>query len=41
MKALAEQARGNYLRDGVGSLDNVVRIERRAEHAVRALRLDA
>jgi hypothetical protein len=37
LKALAEKARGDYMRDGVGSLDDVVRIERKASAAERAL----
>ncbi len=39
LKALAEKARGDYLRDAVGSLDDVVRIERKADAAVRAIGL--
>jgi hypothetical protein len=39
LKALAERARGDYLRDGTGSLDDVVRIERKASAAERALRI--
>jgi len=34
LKALAEKARGDYLRDGVGSLDEVIRCERNAAAAV-------
>ncbi len=37
LKALAERARGDYLRNGEGSLDDVVRIERKASAAERAL----
>lgn len=37
LKALAERARGEYLREGRGSLDDVVRIERKASAAERAL----
>jgi hypothetical protein len=37
LKALAEMARGDYLRDGKGSLDDIVRIERKASTAERAL----
>lgn len=37
LKALAELARGDYLRDGKGSLDDIVRIERKANAAERAL----
>lgn len=37
LKALAEQARGDFMRDGKGSLDDIVRIERKAGAAERAL----
>lgn len=37
LKALAELARGNYMRDANGSLDDVVRVERKASAAERAL----
>lgn len=37
LKALAERARGDYLRDGSGSLDDVVRIERKASAAEHSL----
>ena len=37
LKALAERARGSYLRHGEGSLDDIVRIERKASAAERAL----
>jgi hypothetical protein len=37
LKALAEKARGDYLRDGVGDLDDIIRAERRADQAVRAI----
>jgi hypothetical protein len=37
LKALAELARGSLLRDGNGSLDDIVRIERKASAAERAL----
>jgi len=37
--ALAEQARGDYMRDGRGSLDDLVRIERKADSSVRAIGL--
>jgi hypothetical protein len=37
LKALAERARGDYLRAGTGSLDDIVRIERKASAAERAL----
>jgi hypothetical protein len=31
------KARGDYLRDGVGDLDDIIRAERRADQAVRAI----
>jgi hypothetical protein len=38
LKAVAELARGDYMRgDARGSLDDIVRLERRAEQAVKAL----
>jgi hypothetical protein len=37
LMALAELARGDYMRDAKGSLDDVVRIERKASAAERAL----
>ena len=38
LKAVAELARGDYMRGNArGSLDDIVRLERRAEQAVRAL----
>ena len=37
LKALAEKARGDYLRGGGGNLDDTIRAERRADQAVRAL----
>lgn len=37
LKALAELARGDYLRECKGTLDDVVRIERKASAAERAL----
>jgi len=40
LKALAEKARGDYLRDGAGTLDDIVRIERKADQAVRALGIE-
>jgi hypothetical protein len=40
LNALAELARGNYMRDSNGSLDDVVRVERRASAAERALGID-
>lgn len=36
LMVLAEKARGDYMRDGKGSLDDVVRIERKASAAERA-----
>jgi len=39
LKALAELCRGDFMRDAKGNLDDIVRIERKAEHAVRALRI--
>jgi hypothetical protein len=39
LKALTELARGNYLRSAEGNLDDVVRIERAAAAAVRAIGL--
>jgi len=40
LKALAEKARGDYLRDGAGGLDDILRIERKADQAVRALGIE-
>ena len=37
LKALAELARGDYMRDGAGSLDDIVRVERKASAAESAL----
>jgi hypothetical protein len=39
LKALAEQTRGDFMRDGRGTLDDIVRCERKADQAVRALGL--
>jgi len=39
LKALAEKSRGDFMRDGVGSLDDVMVAERRADLAVRAIGL--
>lgn len=39
LKAIAEKARGDFMRDGVGNLDDIVRIERKADLAVRALHI--
>jgi hypothetical protein len=40
LKALAEQARGEFMRDGKGALEDIVPLERRAEQAVRAIGLN-
>jgi hypothetical protein len=37
LTALAELARGDFMRDGKGTLDDIVRLERKADQAVRAL----
>jgi hypothetical protein len=37
--ALAELARGDFMRDGKGTLDDIVRLERKADQAVRSLGL--
>jgi hypothetical protein len=37
LTAIAEQARGVFMRDGVGTLDDIVRLERKADQVVRAL----
>jgi hypothetical protein len=37
LKALAEQARGDFMRDGRGTLDDIVRCERKADQVVRTL----
>jgi hypothetical protein len=37
LTAIAELARGAYMRDAQGSLDDIVRLERKADQAVRAL----
>jgi hypothetical protein len=39
LTAIAEKARGDFMRGGVGSLDDIVRVERKADGAVRALGL--
>jgi hypothetical protein len=39
LTAMAEQARGDYMRDGKGTLDDIVRLERKADQAVRSLGL--
>jgi hypothetical protein len=37
LTAIAELARGDFMRDGNGTLDDIVRLERKADRAVRAL----
>jgi hypothetical protein len=37
LTALAELARGRFMRNGDGTLDDIVRLERKADSAVRAL----
>jgi len=37
LTAIAEKARGNFMRDGIGSPDDIVRLERKADQAIRAL----
>ena len=37
LTAIAEKARGDFMRDGVGTLDDLVRAERKADQAIRAL----
>jgi hypothetical protein len=37
LTALAELARGRFMRNGEGTLDDIVRLERKADSAVRAL----
>jgi hypothetical protein len=37
LTALAELARGDFMRDGKGTLDDIVRCERKADQAVRSL----
>jgi hypothetical protein len=37
LKALAERSRGDFMRDGVGQLSDIVAAERRADMAVRAI----
>jgi hypothetical protein len=39
LTALAELARGDFMRDGKGTLDDIVRLERKADQAVRSLGL--
>ena len=40
LSAIAELARGDFMRDGRGTLDDIVRCERKADQAIRALGLD-
>jgi hypothetical protein len=37
LTALAELARGDFMRDAKGTLDDIVRLERKADQAVRSL----
>jgi hypothetical protein len=37
LTAIAELARGDFMRDGTGTLDDIVRCERKADQAVRSL----
>jgi hypothetical protein len=37
LTAIAELARGDFMRDGKGTLDDIVRLERKADQALRAL----
>jgi hypothetical protein len=37
MVAVSEQARGNFMRDGAGNLENILLAERRAASACRAI----
>ncbi len=39
LKAIAERARGDWMRDGAGNLDDIVRIERKADLAFQALNI--
>jgi len=39
LTALAELARGDFMRDAKGTLDDIVRLERKADQAVRSLGL--
>jgi hypothetical protein len=39
LTAIAELARGDFMRDGNGTLDDIVRLERKADQALRALGL--
>jgi hypothetical protein len=40
LTAIAELARGDFMRDGKGTLDDIVRCERKADQAVRALGIE-
>ena len=40
LTALSELARGDFMRDGKGTLDDIVRLERKADQAVRSLDLN-
>jgi len=40
LTAIAELARGDFMRDCKGTLDDIVRLERKADQAVRALALN-
>ena len=37
LTTIAELARGDFMRDSAGTLDDIVRLERKADQAVRAL----
>jgi hypothetical protein len=39
LTALAEFARGDFMRDGKGTLDDIVRLERKSDQAVRSVGL--
>jgi hypothetical protein len=39
LTALSELARGDFMRDGKGTLDDIVRLERKADQAFRSLGL--
>ena len=40
LTAIAEKARGDFMRDAIGNLDDIVRAERKADQAVRALNIN-
>jgi hypothetical protein len=40
LTAIAEKARGDFMREGLGTLDDIVRLERKADQAVRALNVN-